>query len=162
MMNYGIRLIKWAFFALLIHTGAFAQGPSGSLVDIARSTPELSTWVSAIQAAGLEEMLTGPGPFTVFAPTNVAFANLLPGALDNLLKPENKQRLLSVLNAHIVSGNLPSSNLVSGTVVKTVSGKEFEISLQGNKVKVNDAQVTKADFTATNGVIHLIDKVLMP
>ncbi len=161
-MNYHLHLMKGAFLSLLINTSAFAQVNSGNIMEVAASIPELRTFVSVVKAAGLEETLSGPGPFTVFAPTNAAFAQLLPGALDNLLRPENKQRLLSILNTHLVGSNEQSSNLASGKMMKTVGGKELKISLQGNQVQVNDAQVIKADLTASNGVVHLIDKVIMP
>ena len=149
----------------LLFLGSFrasAQGASGSVMDISSSMPELSTWVQAVRAAGLEKSLSGPVSFTVFAPSNVAFSSLLPGALEDLLKPENKQRLLDILNVHLARRVFQSAQLAGKKPVESMGGKLLRISSERNSLRVADALVAKADISATNGVIHIIDKVIMP
>lgn len=132
-----------------------------TIVSIASSNKKLKTLTAAIKAAGLEETLTGEGPFTVFAPTDEAFAALPPGTLDALLKPENKEKLAQLLTYHVVSGKVESATLKSGDV-PSLLGKPITVTVKGKKVMVNEAAVTKADVPASNGVIHLIDKVILP
>lgn len=132
-----------------------------TIVSIASSNKKLKTLTAAIKAAGLEETLSGEGPFTVFAPTDEAFAALPPGTLDTLLKPENKEKLAQLLTYHVVSGKVESKTLQSGDV-SSVLGKPITITVKGKKVMVNEATVIKADVPASNGVIHLIDKVILP
>jgi uncharacterized surface protein with fasciclin (FAS1) repeats len=134
---------------------------AGTIVEIAAGNPTFSTLVKAVQAAGLAETLSGKGPFTVFAPTNEAFAALPKGTLENLLKPENRELLRKVLTYHVVSGDLMSRNLRSGQVA-TVEGSSVAVQVQNQKVRVNNANVVKADVDAKNGVIHVIDTVLLP
>ncbi len=134
---------------------------SKTIVDLAVATPDLSTLVAAVKAAGLVETLSGKGPYTVFAPTNEAFAALPAGTLDELLKPENKDQLVKVLTYHVVPGTVTSSQLVAGPVT-TVEGQDVTIALAGGKAMVNDATVVTADIAASNGVVHVIDKVLLP
>jgi uncharacterized surface protein with fasciclin (FAS1) repeats len=117
--------------------------------------------VTAIKAAGLAETLSGKGPFTVFAPTNEAFAALPKGTLEKLLKPENRDALKKVLTYHVVSGDLMAKDLKSGKV-PTVEGSTVAVKIEGKTVSVNDASVVTADVDASNGVIHVIDKVLIP
>jgi uncharacterized surface protein with fasciclin (FAS1) repeats len=136
-------------------TGAFAA----DIVDTAVSAGQFKTLVSAIQAAGLVETLKGPGPFTVFAPTDEAFAKLPPGTLDGLLK--DKAALQKVLTYHVVPAKVAAASVKSGKV-KTVQGGEIDAKAAGGKVSVNGANVVKADVMADNGVIHVIDKVLLP
>ncbi|MBD2777121.1 fasciclin domain-containing protein [Iningainema tapete] len=139
-----------------------AQGnQAGTIVDVASKNSSFSTLVKALKAAGLVETLSGQGPYTVFAPTNAAFAALPKGTLDKLLKPENKETLQKVLTYHVVSGNLKSSSLKSGDVT-TVEGASAKVNVSNGRVRVNNATVTKADISASNGVIHVIDKVLLP
>ena len=131
-----------------------------------RAHPQLSTLVAAIKAAGLVHTLEGTGPFTVFAPTNRAFAALPKGTLKTLLKPANKAELASILTYHVVPGALKSSQIQPGPV-KTVNGATFTVSTAGGKVTITDgkgrtAQVIKANITASNGVIHVINGVLLP
>ncbi len=136
-------------------------GP-GDIVDIAASNEDFSTLVAAVTAADLVETLKGDGPFTVFAPTNDAFAALPPGTVDELLKPENKDQLVAVLTYHVLPGAGFSDQLAGQHLtVKTVQGGTVRIDGR-NGVKVNDANVTTADIAASNGVIHVIDKVLLP
>jgi uncharacterized surface protein with fasciclin (FAS1) repeats len=132
-----------------------------TIVGVASGNTKLKTLTAAIKAAGLEETLAGEGPFTVFAPTDKAFAALPPGTVDELLKPENKDKLAQLLTYHVVSGKLESAALKSGDV-SSVLGKAIAIKVENKKVMVNEAKVTKADVPASNGVIHLIDKVILP
>jgi transforming growth factor-beta-induced protein len=132
-----------------------------SVVEIAAGNPTFSTLVTAVKAAGLAETLSGKGPFTVFAPTNEAFAALPKGTLEKLLKPENRDLLKKVLTYHVVSGDLMAKDLRSGNVT-TVAGSAVAVKVQNGKVSVNNANVVKADVDAKNGVIHVIDKVLLP
>ncbi len=135
---------------------------AADIVDVAADTPELSTLVEAVTAAGLAETLQGDGPFTVFAPTNEAFDALPAGELDRLLKPANKAELAKILKYHVVSGEIMSSDLTNGQKAKTVEGGTLTVTINGKTVKVNDATVVKADVPASNGVVHVIDRVLLP
>ncbi|MCU0828800.1 MAG: fasciclin domain-containing protein [Tabrizicola sp.] len=132
------------------------------IVDIASSNDDFSTLVAAVSAAGLVDTLKGDGPFTVFAPTNAAFAALPAGTVENLLKPENKDQLVAILTYHVVPGAVTSDQLAGQRLtVATVNGANVHID--GRKgVKVNKSRVTTADIMASNGVIHVIDKVLLP
>ncbi len=132
------------------------------IVDLAISQETLSTLVAAVKAGGLVETLKGTGPFTVFAPTNDAFKALPAGTLESLLKPENKQQLAEILTYHVVSGKVMSTDLKDGMKAKTVQGSEVKIGVSKDGVTVNDAKVIKADVGATNGVVHVIDKVILP
>ncbi len=132
-----------------------------TITELAENTEQLSTLNAAIEAAGLEETLSGKGPFTVFAPTNEAFEALPDGALENLLKPENKQMLISVLTYHVVGGKVMSGDLKDGSMAKTVEGSDVKIMV-GPKVKINNATVLKADIKAENGVVHIIDTLILP
>ena len=131
------------------------------IVDTAVSAGNFSTLVAAVKAADLVETLKGTGPFTVFAPTDAAFAALPVGTLDDLLKPENKAKLAAILTYHVVSGKVMSSDLSDGMAAATVNGETVTIHTEGG-VKVNDATVATADIDTDNGVIHAIDAVLMP
>ena len=132
------------------------------IVDIAASNDDFSTLVAAVQAAGLVDTLKGDGPFTVFAPTNAAFAKLPAGTVESLLEPENKDQLVSILTYHVVPGAVTSDQLAGERLnVATVQGKTVHIDGTSG-VKVNNATVTTADIAATNGVIHVIDTVLLP
>ncbi|WP_446880222.1 fasciclin domain-containing protein [Phormidesmis sp. 146-33] len=134
---------------------------AGTIVDIASSNSQFSTLVTALKAAGLVETLSGKGPFTVFAPTNKAFAALPKGTLEKLLKPENREVLRKVLTYHVVSGDLMAKDLRSGRVA-TVEDSPVAVQVQRGRVRVNNSNVIKADVDAKNGVIHVIDKVLLP
>ncbi len=134
---------------------------TGTIVDVAASNSDFSTLVTAVQAAGLVDVLSGRGPFTVFAPTNEAFAALPSGTLERLLQPENREALQKVLTYHVVSGALPSQRLQSGQVA-TVEGNPVNVQVGNGRVRVNDANVVSADIEASNGVIHVIDRVILP
>lgn len=144
-----------------------AANVPNDIVALASATPALSTLVTAVQAADLVGTLQGEGPFTVFAPTNDAFAALPEGALDSLLLPENKDQLAGVLTYHVVAGNVLSSDLSDGQIVTTVQGEKLTVSIMDGKVYITDAKggkamVTQADVDASNGVVHVIDSVLLP
>lgn len=132
-----------------------------SIVDTAVQAGTFKTLAQALTAAGLVETLKGSGPFTVFAPTDEAFESLPADTLTDLLKPENKAKLANILKYHVVSGKVMSSDIQPGNV-PTVAGESITIQMKGDKVTVNEANVTKADIAADNGVIHVIDKVLLP
>jgi uncharacterized surface protein with fasciclin (FAS1) repeats len=133
-----------------------------TVVDIAVGSPDHTTLVAAVTAAGLVETLSGTGPFTIFAPTNAAFAALPAGTVENLLKPENKEKLSSVLTFHVVAGNVLAANLSDGQVVKTLNGQDLKVSIKDGKVMINGANVVAADLSGSNGVIHVVDAVLLP
>jgi uncharacterized surface protein with fasciclin (FAS1) repeats len=132
------------------------------LVDTAASAGQFKTLTTAINAAGLSDTLKGPGPFTVFAPTDAAFAKLPAGTVEKLLKPENKAQLVAILTYHVVPGELMAVDVVKLTEAKTVNGKSVAVTEPGNSVMINDAKVTTTDIVASNGVIHVIDKVILP
>lgn len=132
----------------------------GTIVDVASANENFSTLVAAVSAAGLVETLSGTGPFTVFAPTNDAFAALPAGVLDALLLPENKETLTKILTYHVVSGKVMAADVTDGDVA-TVEGSTIKLSTM-NGVMVNGATVVTADVEATNGVIHAIDAVILP
>jgi uncharacterized surface protein with fasciclin (FAS1) repeats len=136
--------------------------PAGkTIVDIAGKSKYLTTLVSALKAADLVETLAGEGPYTVFAPTNAAFAKLPKGTLKNLLKPENKEQLKQILTYHVVSGAQTSKLLKSGKI-DTVEGSKITLKIRGKQVSVNNAKVIMPDVKASNGVVHVIDTVIMP
>ena len=158
------KFFATAGLAALLMTGVVAQNTPGTIVDVASSNSDFSTLVAAVSAADLVSTLQSAGPFTVFAPTNAAFAKLPAGTVNTLLKPENKAQLVSILTYHVVSGKVPASTVVTlnGKSVATVQGASVRITVNGGKVKVNNANVTAVDIQASNGVIHVIDSVLLP
>lgn len=148
-------------FAVAASTSVFAMDKK-DIVDTAVGAGSFTTLVAAVQAAGLVETLKGPGPFTVFAPTDDAFKKLPAGTVEGLLKPENKAQLVKILTYHVVPGAVMSKDLAGKkTNAKTVEGGEVVVDATSG-VMVNDAKVVTADIEATNGVIHVIDTVLMP
>lgn len=152
-----------AVAVFLLSTAAYASPkPSQDIVDTAVAAGSFKTLVAALKAAGLVDTLKGKGPFTVFAPTDDAFAKLPAGTVDELLKPENKEKLKAILTYHVVSGKVTAAQAMKLTSAKTVNGESLNISTDGGTVKINDATVTKADIMCSNGVIHVIDTVLMP
>ena len=132
------------------------------IVDIAVSSRSLKTLVAAVTAAGLVETLKGKGPFTVFAPSDEAFAKLPAGTVESLLKPENISKLKAILTYHVVAGEVTSSEVVKLKTAKTVNGGELKIHVADGKVTVDNAHVIQTDIMASNGVIHVIDTVVMP
>jgi uncharacterized surface protein with fasciclin (FAS1) repeats len=156
-------MIRRTFLALttatLMAVPAYAQ--EADIVDTAVAAGSFTTLVAAVEAAGLVETLKGDGPFTVFAPTDAAFAALPAGTVEDLLKPENKEKLVSVLTYHVVPGKVMSTDLTEGMKAATVQGSEVTITLDGGP-KVNGATISAPDVAASNGVIHVIDAVILP
>jgi uncharacterized surface protein with fasciclin (FAS1) repeats len=165
-MNRRFILKSAAAFGTLGFVSACAQATTTpDIVDIAAAEPTFSTLVAALGAAGLVDTLKGPGPFTVFAPTNAAFAALPAGTVENLLMPENRARLTDILTYHVVPGMITSTDLIGQRLnVATLQGQSLRIDAANKlgNVRVNDARVTQADIIGSNGVIHVIDKVLIP
>lgn len=150
-------------FAVIVGTSVFAVGEDKKdIVDTAVGAGSFKTLVAAVQAAGLVETLKGEGPFTVFAPTDEAFAKLPKCTVESLLKPENKHKLVSILTYHVVPGKVLAKDVVNLTEAKTVQGSSVKISVHGNKVSIDGANVLKTDIETSNGVIHVIDAVIMP
>ena len=149
----------------LLMMAAFANGSMAAqkdIVDTAVAAGQFKTLVAAVQAAGLVDTLKSAGPFTVFAPTDDAFANLPAGTVENLLKPENKDKLVSLLTYHVVPGDVTATKVMKMTEVKTVQGQDLKLMTMDGKVVINNANVVKPDIKCSNGVIHVIDTVLMP
>ncbi len=144
-------------------TGTTANQNLGQLAQAAASQGSFTTMTKAVQAAGLTKQLTGKGPYTVFVPTDAAFAALPKGTVDKLLQPANKQKLVKLLGYHVVPGQVTSSQLTSGKV-KTVEGTPVTIKVDSasNTVTVNDAKVVQGDIPASNGIVHVVDKVILP
>jgi len=147
--------------AMALSAPAFAESHSKDIVDTAVGAGNFTTLVAAVEAAGLVETLKGEGPFTVFAPTDAAFAALPAGTVEDLLKPENKDKLVAILTYHVVPGKVMSTDLSEGLKAATVQGGEVTITLDGG-AKVNGAVISTADIEASNGVIHVIDSVILP
>jgi uncharacterized surface protein with fasciclin (FAS1) repeats len=136
--------------------------PDKDIVETAVSAGSFKTLVAAVQAAGLVDALKGQGPLTVFAPTDEAFNKLPAGTVENLLKPENKDKLIAVLTYHVVPGRVTAGEVVNLTSAKTINGRSLKISAVEGKVMVDSAQVMATDIMASNGVIHVIDAVVLP
>lgn len=149
-------------FAALTFGGAPSRASNQDIVDTAVASGQFKTLAAALKAAGLVDTLKGSGPFTVFAPTDAAFAKLPAGTLKDLLKPENKAKLVAILTYHVVPGDVTAADVVKLSEAKTVNGAMLKVSTQNGKVMVNNADVVKADIVASNGVIHIIDAVLLP
>jgi uncharacterized surface protein with fasciclin (FAS1) repeats len=150
-----------------VMVGGAAMYPSKNIVQNAVNSKDHTTLVAAVKAAGLVDTLEGKGPFTVFAPTNAAFGKLPAGTVDTLVKPENKATLTKILTYHVVAGKLEASDLTDGKKLKTVEGEQLTVKRDGNKVKIVDAKgdssmVTISNVNQSNGVIHVVDTVLMP
>jgi len=166
--------MKKVFLVLLTLVSSLSFSQTKDVVDIAIGSKDHTTLVAAVKAADLVTTLKGKGPFTVFAPTNAAFDKLPKGTVESLLKPENKAKLAKILTYHVVSGNLDAAAVLAAikkgngkAVLTTVSGGKLTGSLEGNKVKLtdesgNDAYVVVADLKGSNGVVHVIDAVVLP
>ncbi|MCL9775774.1 fasciclin domain-containing protein [Vibrio methylphosphonaticus] len=150
--------------SFLFMTGAHADhhGMKKDIVDVAADNGSFNTLVAAVKAAGLVETLKGDGPFTVFAPTDEAFAKLPAGTVDMLLMPENKDKLVAILTYHVVPGKVMAADVVKLDSAATVEGQMVTIKVDGGSVMVDQANVVATDVAASNGVIHVIDAVLMP
>lgn len=148
--------------AIALLAGSATAAPTADIVHTAIAAGSFKTLVTAVKAAGLEKTLEGKGPYTVFAPTDEAFSKLPAGTVDSLLKPENKAKLRAILLYHVVPGDVTSAQVAQMTSAKTAEGASLKISAENGTVMVDDAKVVKADIPASNGVIHVIDTVLMP
>ena len=162
--NGVFQMIRRTFLALTVAASflsapAFAQDKD--IVDTAVAAGNFTTLTAALTAAGLVDTLKGAGPVTVFAPTDAAFAALPAGTVEDLLKPENKDKLIAILTYHVIAGKVMSTDLSEGLKAKTVNGAEVTITLDGG-AKVNGAVISTADIVASNGVIHVIDSVILP
>ena len=161
--NCTFRMLTLLLVGLLVsQIGCEETAQQKDVVDTAVGAGDFTTLVTAIKAAGLVETLKGKGPFTVFAPTDEAFAKLPAGTVENLLKPENKQKLASILTYHVVPGKVMASEVVKLADAKTVNGQSLTITVEGEMVMVDSAKVVKTDIECSNGVIHVIDAVVLP
>jgi uncharacterized surface protein with fasciclin (FAS1) repeats len=142
--------------------GASARATETDIVDTAIAAGQFKTLAAALDGAGLVATLKGQGPFTVFAPTDAAFAKLPAGTVDDLLRPENKAKLAAILTYHVVPGRVTAADVVRLKEAKTVNGEMIGVKADGGSVMINDAKVTAADVAASNGVIHVIDTVILP
>lgn len=162
MRTQKLKKIVFGAFVALFSLTTTVKAQSKDIVDLAVGNDNLKTLVAAVKAGGLVDVLKGDGPFTVFAPTDEAFAALPKGTLEMLLKPENKDKLVKILTYHVVSGKVMSTDLSNGQKAATVQGEKVAVSIGGGNVKINDAKVVAADVKAKNGVVHVIDKVILP
>lgn len=151
-----------AVLTLGIVAAQAGKTPQKDIVDTAVAAGSFNTLATALKAAGLIDTLKGKGPFTVFAPNDAAFAKLPAGTVEDLLKPENKAKLVSILTYHVVSGSVSSAEVVKMTSAKTVEGQSVRISTTAGGVMIDGAKVVGADVMASNGVIHVIDSVILP
>jgi uncharacterized surface protein with fasciclin (FAS1) repeats len=138
------------------------KAKSKDIVDTAVAAGQFNTLAAALEAADLVGTLKGDGPFTVFAPTDAAFAKLPEGTVETLLKPENRDKLVAILTYHVVPGKVKAADVVKLSEAKTVNGQDVAITVADNGVRINDANVIKTDIGASNGVIHVIDTVILP
>ena len=166
-----MKNLKSLFIAVLVGSVLFVNNAmafegyeekDGDIVDLAASTKFLSTLVAAVKAGDLVETLKSDGPFTVFAPTDEAFAALPEGTLETLLMPKNKDQLVEILKYHVVPGKVMSSDLSDGMKATTAEGSDITVHISDSGVKINDANVSAADIMASNGVVHVIDRVIIP
>ena len=153
--------VVMAVVALAIGS-TFARASNQDIVDTAVGAGQFKTLAAALKGADLVATLKGPGPFTVFAPTDEAFAKLPAGTVENLLKPENKAKLTAILTYHVVPGAVKAEQVIKLDQAQTVNGAMVKVTTKGGKVTINDATVVKADTAASNGIIHVIDKVILP
>ena len=164
--NVGItRFLTAAALVLSLSVASFGQPKASSnkdIVDTAVAAGSFKTLAAALQAAGLVDTLKGKGPFTVFAPTDEAFAKLPAGTLEDLLKPENEEKLVAILTYHVVPGKVLAVQVTKMNSAKTVNGQSLTISVNGGTVMVDNAKVVKTDILCSNGVIHVIDSVVLP
>ncbi len=161
-MKQMLMFTSFVFVACLALAVPARAQQTRDIVDTAMAAGSFNTLAKALAAADLVGTLKGPGPFTVFAPTDEAFAKLPAGTLDNLLKPENKAMLVRVLTYHVVPGTVMAADVAKVSSAKAVRGDALQINVTGNNVTVDKARVVKTDIVASNGVIHVIDHVLLP
>ena len=157
-----MNFLAKTFVSTLFVAAATTSSYAADIVDTAAGNENFSTLVAAVKAAGLVETLKGDGPFTVFAPTDAAFAKLPEGTVESLLLPENKDKLIAILTYHVVPGNVMASDVVNLNAATTVNGGDVAIEVVDGNVMVDNATVVKTDIKASNGVIHVIDSVILP
>lgn len=153
--------LRALFASLALALAGITNASAKSVVDIAVGSPDHTTLVAAVKAAGLVETLSGAGPFTIFAPTNAAFAKLPAGTVESLLRPENKAKLVAILTYHVVPAKVLAADVKSGEA-PTVNGKKLTLTADSMGVKVNQANVVATDLVGSNGVIHVVDTVILP
>ena len=153
--------LRSLFATLALCTGLVSAVSAKTVVEIAIGSPDHTTLVAAVKAAGLVETLSGAGPFTIFAPTNAAFAKLPAGTVESLLLPENKAKLVAILTYHVVPDKVMAADVKTGEV-PTVNGKVLSVKADGMGVMVNNAKVVATDLVGSNGVVHVIDAVILP
>jgi len=157
-----IILVALSLISLTTYSYIYGASEKKDIVDTAKNAGSFKTLVKALEAAGLVDTLKGKGPFTVFAPTDEAFAKLPKGTLEDLLKPENKDKLKTILTYHVVSGEVLAKDVVKLDKAKSVQGEEITVKVKDKVVMVDNAKVVKTDIKANNGVIHVIDSVIIP
>ncbi|MFC4701877.1 fasciclin domain-containing protein [Glaciecola siphonariae] len=155
-------LILFTSLAISSVASAHNHGMKKDIVDVAASNPDFSTLVAAVKAAGLVDALKGEGPLTVFAPTNEAFAKLPAGTVESLLLPENKDKLVAILTYHVVAGKVMAADVVKVSSATSLQGQDITVTVKDGTVMVDNATVTATDIAASNGVIHVIDSVILP
>ncbi len=160
-MKISLSLTAALAAVILLTQTSLQAAEDKTIVEVAAGAGQFNTLVAAVKAAGLADTLSGPGPFTVFAPTDAAFAKLPAGTVEDLLKPENKEKLVAILTYHVLPGKVMAADVTSSSP-KTVNGKELDIVVADGKVTVGGANVVKTDVAASNGVIHVIDAVVLP
>ena len=165
MIRTTLKLLFVAYFALVATqavAGGYGKKAGKDIVDTAVSAGQFNTLAAALEAADLVDTLKGDGPFTVFAPTDEAFAKLPEGTVENLLKPENRDQLVAILTYHVVAGKVDAAKVVTLSEATTVNGADISIKVDGNAVRIDNANVIKTDIRASNGLIHVIDTVILP
>ena len=158
----GVSILSKALAIGTLMFSLSASASQGDIVDTAIEAGNFKTLAAALDAAGLVETLRGSGPFTVFAPTDDAFAKLPEGTVESLLQPENREQLIAILTYHVVPGSVSAAQVGSMSSAKTVNGQSVTISSEGSAVKVDGATVVATDIAASNGMIHVIDSVILP
>jgi uncharacterized surface protein with fasciclin (FAS1) repeats len=162
LIAFGIAAAMTIGLGAIMQVALRADSTKKDIVETAVAAGSFRTLAKALEAAGLVDTLKGAGPFTVFAPTDEAFAKLPEGMLEDLLKPENKAKLQAVLTYHVVPGKVAAADVMKKTSARTVEGSDVRIAVRGGSVHINDATVIKPDLAASNGVIHVIDSVILP
>ena len=162
MKTFRTMVAAIAVAAVVTAAAGPAQAQNRDIVETAVAAGQFTTLAAALKAAGLVDTLKGAGPFTVFAPTDAAFAKLPKGPVDDLLKPENKAKLAAILSYHVVPGRVMAADVAKVKDAKTVQGGSLKVTTAGGKVMIDNATVVKTDITASNGVIHVIDSVVLP
>lgn len=157
-----LALVASLGFGMTATAGHHESGKSADIVDVAVSAGQFNTLAAALEAADLVDILKGEGPFTVFAPTDEAFAKLPAGTIEHLLMPENRDQLVAILTYHVVPGKVYAADVVKIESATTINGADITIRVGDKGVAIDDANVVKTDITASNGVIHVIDNVILP